>query len=184
LLSGIESSFSLHPEGLSEVLATSPNEQTNWYAVRVKANREYVTNASLEGKGYETCLPMYSAKPNAAQKPKALFPGYVFARFDCLRRLPVLTSPGVVNIVSVGARPAPLADEEVASIQAMIGSKQPVYPWPYLNEGQKVRVVRGSLTGVQGIVTQLPRGWMVVASVILLQRSVAIQVDRSWIEPV
>ncbi len=158
--------------------------QMKWFAVRVKANREYVTNASLSGRGYETCLPLYSAGAGDSRRVKPLFPGYVFCRFDGLQRLRVLTSPGVVNIVSFGTLLAPLADEEVAAIQLMVKSGLPVFPLPYLKEGHRIRVTRGSLTGMEGLVTQVRRGWRVVASITLLQRSVAVEVDRSWIEQI
>lgn len=155
-----------------------------WYAVRVKANREQITNISLCGRGYETFLPLYSHSPESTGKPKPLFPGYVIARFDPHNRLTVLTSPGVVGVVGFGSVLAPLADEEVAAIQSMVNSRQPLYPWPYLREGQRVRIIKGSMTGVEGVVTQFRRGWRVVASITILQRSVAVEVDRSWIEPV
>ena len=153
-----------------------------WFAVRVKANREYVTEASLSCRGYETCLPLYSAGVEGG-KVKPLFPGYVFCRFDGVQKLRLLTSPGVVNIVSFGTLLAPLADDEVAAIQALVKSGLPIYPWPYLKEGQRVRITRGCLAGVEGLVMELRHGWRVVTSITLLQRSVAAEVDRSWLEP-
>ncbi|MGA2480830.1 MAG: transcription termination/antitermination NusG family protein [Spirochaetia bacterium] len=74
-----------------------------WFALRVKSNFERATTAILSGKGYETYLPLYrqqrrwSDRTNVTELP--LFPGYVFAHFDVDRRLPVLTTPGVVHIV-------------------------------------------------------------------------------------
>ena len=158
--------------------------RVDWYAIRVKANREHVTKLSLAGRGYETFLPLYSAIHSEASRPKPLFPGYVFSRFDSRQRLPVVTSPGVVSIVGFGGTLAPLDEAEVAAIRSMVMSKAPLYPWPFLKEGQRVRVVKGALAGLEGIVSRSPRGWRVVASITLLQRSVAVEIERSRIEPI
>lgn len=51
-------------------------------------------------------------------------------------------------------------------------------PHPYLREGQRVRITRGPLAGVEGIlVHSKPHKGLLVFSIELLQRSVAVEVD-------
>jgi transcription antitermination factor NusG len=112
-----------------------------------------------------------------------LFSGYVFCRFDVSKRLPILTTPGVVSVVGIGKQPLPIPDDELAAIKTILESAQYAEPWPYLREGQKVRLERGPLSGVEGIILKKKKSdkWRLVVSVTLLQRSVAAEVERDWV---
>jgi transcription antitermination factor NusG len=53
-----------------------------------------------------------------------------------------------------------------------------------LKEGQRVRITRGPLAGVEGILTRdNPHKGLLVVSVELLQRSVAVEVDCTAVVP-
>jgi len=100
-----------------------------------------------------------------------------------LNRLPVLSIPGVVHIVGVGQVPLPVDEAEIVAIQTAIRSGLPRQPWPFLQIGHKVRVEYGPLCGIEGILLRFGGHQRLVLSVILLQRSVAVQVDESWVQP-
>jgi len=57
----------------------------------------------------------------------------------------------------------------------------PKQPWPYLEVGQRVRVNYGTLSGLEGILVNVKGNHRVVLSVTLLQRSVAMEVETSWV---
>ena len=64
----------------------------------------------------------------------------------------------------------------------MLKSGLPSEPWPYLAEGQRVRIEKGALTGLEGIVVVSRKSeWRMVVSVTMLRRSVAVEIDREWI---
>ena len=84
-----------------------------------------------------------------------LFPGYLFCRFDAADPYRVLNSPGVVNVISVGRRPLPVDEQEVASIQKVCRSGRDAQPWPFLQVGRRVRVECGPLAGTEGIVERM-----------------------------
>jgi transcription antitermination factor NusG len=159
-----------------------------WFALRVKSRFEKKTALHLEGLGLEPFNPLYRSRRRWSDRTKEvdlpLFPGYVFCRFDPNDRLPVLQTPGVVSIVGFGGRPAPVDEEEIAAIQAIVRSGAPALPWPFLREGQRVRLVRGALRGLQGILLDVKSDCRLVVSVTLLQRSVAVEIDRGDVEPV
>ena len=98
----------------------------SWFAVRVRSNFERETDRILNAKGYEAFYPFYKVRREWSDRLREvdlpLFPGYVFCRFDPQRRLPVLTSPGVVSILGIGKSPVPVEDLEIQSIQRMIDS--------------------------------------------------------------
>ena len=98
--------------------------------------------------------------------------------------MPVLTTPGVVSIVSLGSTPAPIDEEEIRAIQSIAKSGMPVAPWPFIREGQRVRIERGAMKDVEGILITVKNAFRLVVSVTLLQRSVAVEVDRDSIRPI
>jgi transcription antitermination factor NusG len=98
-----------------------------------------------------------------------------------LNRLPVLMTPGVIQIVGVGKTPIPVEEEEIAAIQRVGKSGLSTMPWPYLEVGHVVRIEEGPLHGLTGIVLKIKSGLKLVLSVSLLQRSVAVEIDRRWV---
>ena len=158
-----------------------------WVGVRVRSRCEKMAADSLRGKGYEVFLPLYRARRQWSDRVKVieqpLFPGYLFCRLDVTARAPVVETPGVVSFVSFGRTPAAVDEQVIRNIQEIIRSGLPMGPWPYLREGQRVEVSQGPLKGLRGILTRLKNEFRVVVSVTLLQRSVAVEVDREIVRP-
>lgn len=161
------------------------NQQWPWFAVLVRTSREKTANLLLENAGYECFLPTskymrrWSDRIKEVEVP--LFPGYLFCRMNPHNRLPVLMTPGVIQIVGVGKTPIPVEEEEIAAIQHAGKSGLSTMPWPYLEVGHVVRVEDGPLRGMTGIIVNIKSGLKLVLSVSLLQRSVAVEIDRSWV---
>jgi len=136
----------------------------------------------LAASGLEEFLPLYRSRRRWSDRVKEidlpLFAGYVFCRFCPQERLRVLLIPGVTGIVGFGGRPAPVEEEEIAAIRRMTASGNRLEPWPYLKAGQRVRIERGPLRGLEGVLERGKDYWRVVVSVELLQRSVAVEIDR------
>jgi transcription antitermination factor NusG len=170
-----------------ELGGSSDYNPGRWFAIRVKPRAERVIATLLNHKGYEEFLPLYKERRRWSDRYKwvelPLFPGYVFCRLMSESRLPILTIPGVLHFVGIGKAPASIDDAEVAAIQATMRSGLSVEPWPYLAVGQRVRVEEGPLCGVEGLLIEARKQDRIVVSVTLLQRSVAVEIDRSWVRP-
>src|SRR4029077_14794699 len=112
-----------------------------WFALQTKSRCEHVVATQLRGKGYESFLPLYKSRRHWSDRVKELelplFPGYLFCRFDPSQRLPILTTPGVIQIVGIGKTPIPIDDNEIAAIQIAMESRLAREPWPFLKIGQK-----------------------------------------------
>lgn len=165
-----------------------PSPSLPWYGIRTKPKHERVAASSLASKGYEQYLPVYRSRrrwsDRVVEMDQPLFPGYVFCRFDAKRRLPIISTPAVVSVVGFGPEPAPIADSEISAIQAVLRSGLAVEPCPFLREGQRIRVNRGSLEGLEGILLKKKSEWRMVVSVVMLQRSVSVEIDREWIHAI
>jgi len=167
--------------------AQSIPDATRWYALQTKPKHEKTVSTLLSAKGYGEFLPLYQSWHRSAGRMRGvllpLFPGYVFCRFDRFKRLPILMTPGVFNVVGTSNGPLPIPDEEIAGIQATCASGLQVRPWPYLERGDRVRVEFGPLQGVEGIFFSEKNSARLVVSIEILKRSVAVEVDRDWILP-
>lgn len=159
-----------------------------WYALRVYTTAESRTKLLLEHRGHDIFLPTYIDSRKYSDRVKKvnapLFPGYLFCRLDVTRRTAALSTPGVVSIVGIGSVPHPLDESEIEAIRIAVSSGASLRPWPYLRAGDRVRIEFGPLAGLEGILVR-PRGVdRLVISVGLLQRSIAVEVDRNCIRPV
>jgi len=158
-----------------------------WYALRIRCRREKLVASALCEKGYEVFLPFYQVRRRWSDRIKELqlplFPGYLFCRFDVHRRLPILVTPGVYDVVGIGKRIVPVDDIEIAAVQAIVVSQLSTEPWPYLHIGRRVRIEVGPLSGVEGILVAVKKAHRLVVSVTLLQRSVAVEIQADWVVP-
>ncbi len=158
-----------------------------WFALQVRTRHETGIASFLEAKGYEQFVPLYKLRKRWSDRIKVteapLFPGYLFCRFDPQYRLPVLKTPGVIQIVGYNRIPAPIDEIEINAIQTLIASGLPTQPWPFLAVGDHVRIESGSLRGLDGIVVKLKENHRLVVSVTLLRRSVAVEIDSALVEP-
>ncbi len=162
-----------------------------WYCVHTRSRHEEVVYQRLSEKRIETFFPrleVWSRRKDRKKKiQKALFPGYLFVHnpLDPHHRLEVLKTPGVVQVLGNERGPLPVPDSQIESIQTILNGKSAVTPFPYLREGQMVRVVYGPLKGSEGFLLKIKEGKeKLIISVDLLQRSVAVEIDGASVEPV
>jgi transcription antitermination factor NusG len=159
----------------------------HWFALRVKPQHEKPVARHLSAAGLESFLPLYRTRRAWSDRIKELelplLAGYVFARFAFPERVHALRIPGVYHLVGFGGEPTAVPEEEIATLKRIVASGLPIQPWPYLRIGDWVRIVRGPLREIDGILVQVKSSWRVVVSVHLLQRSVAAEVDRLAIVP-
>ena len=117
-----------------------------------------------------------------------MFPGYVFIRhaIDKTSYIDIVKTRGLVRILGERwDRLTAVADIEIDAVRVVSASGIPAFPHPYLREGQCVRITDGPLSGVEGLlVATKPQKGLLVVSVELLQRSVAVEVDCTRVQPV
>jgi transcription antitermination factor NusG len=179
------SAVSYQQESTDRANSLSETGTSQWFALSVKPRFDKAVARTLESKGFETLLPLYKKRHRYAARCKVselpLFPGYVFCRFNVLTRLPILTTPGVTQILGTGNTPIPLSENEIVSLQTAIKSDLPLQPFPFLQVGQRVRIEEGVLAGVVGIVIRCKQSLRLVLSITLLQRSVLLEIDQHQI---
>ena len=159
-----------------------------WYAAYTCANHEKRVAEHLAGRGVEYFLPLYEAvhrwKDRRVRVKLPLFPGYVFVRLPLPERLRVLQTPGVARLVGFGDTPAPLADAEIKALRNGLQGQINMQPHPYVCEGQKLRILRGPLAGMEGTLLRRKGGLRLVLAIDLIMRSVVVDVDAEDICPI
>ena len=112
-----------------------------------------------------------------------LFPGYLFARPSPGERIILLQLPGIVGLVASSARPTAVPDNDIDALRK-ITSRLRAEPHPFLNVGDRVRIVAGPLAGLEGILTRRKQELRLVLSVQIIMRSIAVEVSEHDIERV
>jgi transcription antitermination factor NusG len=152
-----------------------------WYAVQVRTRYETTVADHLHRMEYELFLPLQQCRKRWSDRVKEtqipLFPGYLFCRFDTQKRLPILKTQGVIQIVGCGRQPIPVDETEIKSIQILVSSGLRSEPYPFLKPGARVRIESGAFRGLEGDLVELKGQRRLVLSVSLLQRSVAVELD-------
>jgi transcription antitermination factor NusG len=160
-------------------------ELMDWYALVVRSNSEQMVATSLERKGIENFWPSFSSLRRWSDRTKEirrpLFPGYVFAKFDCQERLPVLTTPAVIDIVGFGQKYVPVSEAELDVIRRVLESRAKCEPAPFLQVGQRVVIENGPLAGVDGLLIEIKQTRRLVVSISLLQRSMNVELKSEWV---
>ena len=160
----------------------------DWLALIVRPNHERAVAEQLVLKSLETYLPLYRTRRQWSDRMKLierpLFPRYVFCRFSFDDRIRVLNTFGVTSLLSFGGKPSHVSEDEIGRIKRLTSADMPLLPWRYVRVGQRVRIIRGALADLEGVLVREKGVDRVVVNVDILQRAVAMEIDRDLIEPI
>jgi transcription antitermination factor NusG len=140
--------------------------------------------------GVEHYLPLQTEVRQWSDRKQAisvpLFSGYVFVRLDLAgpARAIILRLPGIIGMVGNKDGPCAIPDQEIDQVRTALASGTRCAVVPLLRVGDRVRVVRGALQGLEGIMMRTTSSCRLVVSVAMIQQSVAIDVGLSDVEPV
>jgi len=159
---------------------------SQWYAAYTKHNHERKVAAFLSQKEVEVFLPLYLSVRQWKDRKKRLslpiFPGYVFFRLPLDKRATVLGTPGVFFIVESGGKASPIPVQDIQSMQIMMNSQAAIAPHPFLHTGDRVRITRGPLEGVVGILQRMKSQYRLVLCVEALRQAIAVEIDSADVE--
>jgi transcription termination/antitermination protein NusG len=171
-------------------LATSPESDlaglpAPWHVLWTRSHCEQAVHDQLAAKGFHPFLPKlrrWSRRDGLRHLISTpLFPGYLFLNdaLDKPSHVALRKTAGLAAILGERwDRPARVPAGEIDAIRRVVESGADVFPHLYLREGQRVRIVAGPLDGVEALlVRHRANKGVVVVSLHLLQRSVAVELD-------
>ena len=168
-----------------------PTTEFPWYCVRTQTKREHIAAGQLTRlEGVEVFCPRvrYRRKTRRGKVwfDEALFPGYLFARFDFMTMLrAVSATTGVRGLVRFADECARVPDGVIAALRDTGGDSDTVIiPEPGLKAGDTAVMVDGAMRGLPALVTQvLPGGERVKILMELMGTMVAAEVPCEALEP-
>ena len=165
--------------------------EAGWHVLWTQSHCEDLVHDQVAGRGFETFLPKVNVWSRRAGQRRLvrrpMFPGYLFLRHSMDRDayIEVRKARGLVTVLGEKwDRLAVVPDGEIESVRALSRSDLPSMPFPYLRKGMRVRIARGPLLGVEGILERRDdEKGLLVLSIALLSRSVAVEVDCTCVVP-
>lgn len=132
-----------------------------WYCVQTAPKQENkVAGLLARDLRLEVFAPKIRFRRNRAGKPiwwtEALFPGYLFTRFDYFqshRQIRALS--GVATIVQFGSRPTPVGEGVMSALRGAIGDGDTVEVTGLPESASEVLVIHGPLRGLRLLLTRV-----------------------------
>lgn len=166
------------------IMAGNPN----WYALYTKSHYEQKVYQGLTDKSIEAFLPRIETLSRRKDRRKIislpLFPGYVFFRipWDLKIYWEVLKTNGVVRTLTREGTPIPIPEEEILSVRIALDSLLPLFPHPFVKEGDRVVIEGGPLKGAQGVfLSREGKMGKFIVGIELLNRAVAVEIEPEFI---
>ncbi len=137
--------------------------QFPWRCVRTQPKREHIAAGQLERlDGVEVFCPRIrfqrKTKRGKVWFEEALFPGYLFARFDVMESLRAVSSAvGVRGLVRFAGECAVVPTEMIDVLQNE-AQETIVIEEPALKAGDEAVMTEGSMRGLRAVVTQVLSG--------------------------
>lgn len=160
-----------------------------WFCVRSKPKSEHIAAKHLGDAGFEVFLPRIRFQKMTRRGrvwfTEALFPGYLFARFDrgaSFRH--VCATNGVTTIVHFGEEWPTIAPELIAELQSLFGTQCLREIAPELAPGDEVTIASGPFQGLLAVVNQvLPAPQRVRVLLEFLGRQTSVEVQTGTLIP-
>jgi transcriptional antiterminator RfaH len=160
-----------------------------WLCVRTQPKREHIAAGQLSRlEGVEVFCPRIRFQRNTQRGKvwfeEALFPGYLFARFDLSTGFRAVSGTvGVRGLVRFSGACAQVPDGIVETLRKEADGLI-VIPEPVLKPGDRAVMVEGAMRGLQAVVTQvLPGGERVKILMEMMGTAVEAEVPMEALEP-
>ena len=159
--------------------------QPAWFCVRTQPKHEHIAAAHLRKEpDLEVYLPRIRFKRATRRGPvwftEALFPNYLFARFElaaCLRQ--VCHARGVRGVVHFGERWPVVPEATIEELRATVGADHLHVIHEELRTGETVQIAGGVFHGLRAVITRvMPSRERVAVLLEFLGQQTTVEVPR------
>ena len=132
-----------------------------WFCLRSQLKHEHIAAAHLRRQNdLEVFVPRIrfkrSTRNGVVWVTEALFPSYLFARFDWTTSLrQVYHSPGVNEVIHFGSHWPVIPDEAIEELRAALGGREVHVIPPDIAAGDTVKIAGGSFHGLSAVVARV-----------------------------
>lgn len=134
------------------------SDPPQWFCLRSKKKAEHQAAGRLrQMEGVEVFCPRLRLLRATVRGRRwfveALFPGYLFARFQAGPNLrAVRYSPGVTGVVEFGGFPTALPDREIEALRGLVDENEVREVEDDLTPGDQAEILSGPLRGLEAVV--------------------------------
>lgn len=156
--------------GAGMLLAEDFSPALPWYVVHTKVRQEQTACENLARQGFAVYLPRLKVLKRCRGRQQArlepLFPRYIFLQPGSAAHsiAPVRSTLGVAGIVRFGQEPAAMRPETLKIIRdfEVRQNEAPDEDISPFQPGERVRVVAGPLTGLEGLISNISQQRVIV----------------------
>lgn len=162
-------------------------DHPRWYAVYTYPRHERAVTENLQSQSVVAYLPTLLTQSEWKDRRVRLhtpaFPSYIFTKISLAQRSRVLSTSGVVRILSFNGKPVPIANSEIEALKLCLDRGTAIERCPTLEVGDRVRVKSGTLEGLIGQISRCKKDRRLIVPITLIHQSVAIEIDMQLLEP-
>jgi len=160
----------------------------NWFCLRSRPKHEHIAAAHLKTmEGVAVYLPRVrfqrTTRQGLAWVTEALFPSYLFARFNWQKSLrQVQAARGVGGVLHFGARWPVIEDAIIVDLKQAVGAEELHVISARLQPGDAVEIAEGAMRGLSAVVSRvMPSRERVAVLLDFLGRKTTIEVPAKYL---
>ena len=154
-----------------------------WWVARVRPRREKCLARLLGGEEIAFYLPLQRRRAGVANASRVasvpLFPGYLFFQGEGRERLRAFETGAILTLLSVDDQER--LHRELKALSLLQGADLPLETASLHRAGDEIRIVRGPLQGLEGVVVRTRSSCRLVVRITALGTSVVAEVEAAWV---
>lgn len=166
--------------------STITDFEGKWWVAHTKSRNEKALAHDMVNRDINYFLPMsWNVRRKSRRTIKSLLPlfsGYIFFCGDEIKRIEILKTNRIANLIEVADQQQFIAD--LVQIERVLRTGETLIPHKYLKKGQKCRIIAGPLLGIQGIIVNIKGQTRLVLQVDILGQAASVEIEIDMIEPV
>lgn len=161
--------------------------QKNWYAIYTKPRNEKRVAELLSKQGIANYLPLLNSVRQWSDRKKIievpLFSSYIFVHIDEKEYFTVIKVQGIVKFVSFEKKRVAIPVCQIEAIRKFIATGEEIIT-DEMNYtlGKRVRVTRGDMKGLQGVLVELLGKQRVKVEIESIQQSLFLRIPLGSLE--
>jgi transcriptional antiterminator RfaH len=160
-----------------------------WYVVYTRPRHEKKIIKLLENEHIDAYLPLQSTLKQWSDRKKKvsepLFSCYLFVNITMKEYYKVLNLPGVIRYVTFEGKAAKVPDKQIQIIKNLLNNNFELQETPVsLQKGNKVRIVFGTLSGIDGELVMYNNRKRVVIRIEEINKTLFVNVPLEYLKSV
>jgi len=161
----------------------------NWYALYTKSRSEKKVNQDLIYKNIDCYLPLekklklWSDRKKWVEEP--LIRSYIFVFIEEEEIQKALNTPGVVNVIRFGGKPAKIQNRHIEIIKSLLsGSDEYEISSESFEPGEQIEITHGSMKGYYGELVHHLNKYKVLIRISSINQNLLIRINPSYLKKV